>query len=103
MEYQPSLLELPPRDFTRVKIAGPDITPADKKRLQGQLGRVYEATKSGKFMTFDEIGAITGDPAASISARLRQLRGEGLRVDRRRRGSSRSGLWEYSVTDGSRG
>jgi len=91
-------LILPPRDFTRSRIFGPDVTPTDSKRLTGQLGRVYDATKGGRWMTFDEIAAITGDPAASISARLRQLRSEGLSVNKRRRGSARSGLWEYSVT-----
>ena len=72
----------------------------DYERLSRQHIRVKAAMSDGRWRTLDEIAAITGDPQASISARLRDLRKPKfgcLRVDRRRRGEGRSGLFEYAV------
>ena len=47
----------------------------DKVRLNGQLGRVYNALRiRGGWMTLGEISADTGDAGASVSARIRDLR-----------------------------
>ena len=46
----------------------------DKERLTGQLKRVYEAVKGGQWLTLAGIASRTGDPEASISAQLRNLR-----------------------------
>lgn len=54
----------------------------DKGRLTGQLERVYEAVKDGRWLTLAGIASRTGDPEASISAQLRNLR------------KSRFGAWD---------
>lgn len=48
--------------------------PRDGVRLNAQLSRVYVALKSHRWLTLDEIAAMTGDPPASVSARIRDLR-----------------------------
>jgi hypothetical protein len=59
---------------------GPDFDGAtyepsrDKDRLTGQLERVYKAVKDGRWLTLAGIASRTGDPEASISAQLRNLR-----------------------------
>ncbi len=69
----------------------------DSERLLKQSGRVFEFVKSGRWLTLREISDATGDPEASVSARLRDLRRLGLTVHRRRRGDAKRGLHEYSV------
>jgi hypothetical protein len=71
----------------------------DESRLAAQHRRVADVMKSGQWMTLDEIAAVTGDPPASVSARLRDFRKErfgGYQVDRRRRDR---GLYEYRIGD----
>ncbi len=47
----------------------------DQKRLSGQLGKVYDVMKDGRWRTLNEIGTATGvGSEAAISARLRDLR-----------------------------
>jgi hypothetical protein len=46
----------------------------DYTRLSGQLGRVFDTMKDGEWRTLKAISYITGDPEASVSARLRDLR-----------------------------
>ena len=46
----------------------------DSERLTGQLLRIFEVVKDGKWRTLKEIALLTGDPEASISAQLRHLR-----------------------------
>lgn len=59
----------------RVRFAGSDYEPArDDVRLTGQLLRVFECVKDGRWRTLAEIAAATGDPPASVSAQLRHLR-----------------------------
>lgn len=71
----------------------------DTERLQGQLQRVYEAVRSGEWLTLEEIGQRAGVKSqASISARLRDLRKERFgnhKVERRRRGTPSLGVFEY--------
>jgi hypothetical protein len=64
----------------------------DGARLGAQFLRVRSIMDEGAWRTLREIAAETGDPEASISARLRDLRRAGYVVERRRRTSS---LWEY--------
>jgi len=86
----------PPHDFD-----GPEYDPAhDRKRLTGQIGRVYDCMSDGVWRTLDEIHDLTGDPHASISAQLRHLRKERFgshTVDRQARGNRSSGLYEYRL------
>ncbi len=72
----------------------------DLDRLNQQARRVYDVIEHGQWWTLREIAALTGDPEASISARLRDLRKPrfgGFRVERRRRGVPSAGLWEYRL------
>ena len=77
---------------------GSDYIPErDDRRLTGQILRVAECMQDGRWRTLSEIEAVTGDPAASISAQLRHLR-------KRRFGSHTinkdylgSGLWTYQL------
>ena len=73
---------------------GSDYRPdVDKLRLTGQLKRVFEAMSDGKWRTLNEITDITGDPQASISAQLRNLRKPSFGshvVHKRNRGGRRS-------------
>ena len=46
----------------------------DSDRLTGQLLRIFEVVKDGRWRTLKEIALLTGDPEASISAQLRHLR-----------------------------
>ena len=69
----------------------------DESRLTGQLKRVRDLMEDGNWRSLAEISAITGDPEASISARLRDLRRPAFgmyTVERRRRSP---GLHEYQV------
>ena len=69
----------------------------DGPRLNSQLGRVFSLMVDGKWRTLGEILAATGDPEASISARLRDFRKpqfgghtmESERID--------GGLWRYRL------
>lgn len=70
----------------------------DKVRLNAQTMRVYTVMMPGEWMTLKEIAEATGDPEASVSARLRDLRKQAFgshQVDRRRRGNG--GTWEYRM------
>lgn len=63
-----------PRDFTRVRFDGPDVTPRDQVRLGKQLEAIYELMRDGSWRSLASIEAATGYPQASISAQLRHLR-----------------------------
>lgn len=72
----------------------------DQVRLNAQMRRVVRLMCDGRWRTLAEIEKRTGDPQASISARLRDLRKEkfGLStVERRRRGEEVRGLHEYRL------
>lgn len=86
---------------------GETFVPAfDAERLTGQYKRVWDVMKDGRWMTLAEIKAAVifnfdhHDSEAAISARLRDFRKKrfgGHRVERRRRGSAKNGLFEYSL------
>ena len=99
-EIQPNLFAKPlPRDFSRAKFKGETFDAAlDQKRLSGQLGRVYEVMKDGRWRTLAEIAqqAAPGTEAA-ISARLRDLRRKengGYTIERER---VEGGLFRYRM------
>ena len=83
------------------QFSGSDYTPAfDQERLTGQIRRVFDVMKDGKWRTLREIEDVTGDGQASISAQIRNLKKPefgGWPIDKRTRGDRRSGLWEYSL------
>src|SRR5262245_61785782 len=72
----------------------------DHERLGAQALRVWGIVCDGRWRTLGEIEAATGDPQASISARLRDFRkpkfGRHV-IERRRRGPAETGLFEYRV------
>jgi len=72
----------------------------DHGRLTAQNLRVWQVMRDGRWRTLQEIAEQTGDPEASISARLRDLRKPrfgGHAVDRRSRGERSRGLFEYRL------
>ena len=73
----------------------------DGARLNAQHLRVYAVMSSGVWRSLAEISAKTGDPEASVSARLRDFRKPrfgSYEVKRRRRVDA--GTWEYRVDGG---
>lgn len=79
---------------------GDTFDPAtDTVRLNDQMRRVADVMGDSQWRTLREIADITGDPEASVSARLRDFRKPrfgGLAVLRRRRDGQ--GLYEYRLT-----
>lgn len=74
----------------------------DKVRLTGQLLRIFTLMKDGNWRSLDEISNLTGDPHASISAQLRNLRKHrfgGHEVLRQPRGNRFHGLFEYKLIE----
>jgi hypothetical protein len=73
----------------------------DEARLAGQMLRVAKCMADGEWRTLEEIAAEAGDPEASVSARLRDLRKRkfgNFVVERRARGDRKHGNFEYRVT-----
>ena len=87
--------------------SGSNYVPGlDGKRLTGQIKRIYDLMRDGRWRTLSEIEFITGDPQASISAQLRNLRKPEFgshKVEKRRRGEPTHGLWEYRLIEGETG
>ena len=85
-------------DFSHVRFDGDTYEPdKDQVRLGKQAQRCWDAIQDGKWRTLSELSEITGDPEASISARLRDFRKErfgGHDIPRRRRSC---GQWEYRL------
>lgn len=69
----------------------------DGERLGKQFDLIMGLMRDGRWRTLGEIADRTEQPQASISARLREARGKGHAVDKRRRGRPSDGLWEYRV------
>lgn len=80
---------------------GDTYTPElDRVRLGAQAQRVLDIMADGHWRTLGEISRATGDPEASCSARLRDLRKPltgGHHVERRHRGRPEDGLYEYQL------
>ena len=77
---------------------GTTFTPdRDGDRLNRQMRLVYSAIRDERWHTLEEISQATGQPEASISARIRDFRKDrfgGHTVNRR---YIRKGLWEYQL------
>ena len=73
----------------------------DRKRLTGQLLRVYTLMSDGAWRTLAQIAKEAQGSESSVSARLRDLRKARFgqyRIDKRR---VTGGLWEYKmITEG---
>lgn len=72
----------------------------DRTRLGAQAQRVWDVMVRGAWLTLAELAARTGDPEASVSARLRDFRKDGWGghvVERRHRGPAADGLYEYRL------
>lgn len=80
---------------------GPAYEPQfDQARLTGQILRVWELMRDGKWRTLREIEDATGDPQSSISAQLRHLRKDRFgahTIERQHRGERARGIWEYRL------
>ncbi len=50
------------------------VPDRDRNRLRAQLGRIEALLSLGQWFTLEELSSRTGDPEASCSARLRDLR-----------------------------
>ena len=81
---------------------GATYEPAlDKHRLSNQLQAVTFLVIDGAWRTLQEIADELDIPSQSASARLRDLRKSRFgshRVERRRRGEGKRGLFEYRVS-----
>ena len=69
----------------------------DMDRLNDQMKRVYSVMKDSNWRTLTEIASATGDPEASVSARLRDFRKArfgSFQVNRRRKSK---GTYEYQI------
>lgn len=72
----------------------------DHMRLGAQAQRVADLISDGQWRTLEEIASATGDPQASVSARLRDLRKPKFgrhEVERRQRHDDVPGLYEYRL------
>ena len=70
----------------------------DKERLGEQMCRVLDACLDGKWHTLKDLSEKTGDPEASISARLRDIRKKhGKAAMESRRLKEGKGTWVYRV------
>ena len=68
----------------------------DRERLGKQMIRVLNLMVDGQWRTLEEIKAITNDPEASISARLRDVR-KIYNTNAMERKRLSDGLWVYRV------
>jgi hypothetical protein len=69
----------------------------DGERLRAQLTRVYKLMHDGVGRTLGAIAFETGDPEASVSARLRDFRKRKFGGHVVERKYLREGLWEYRL------
>lgn len=69
----------------------------DHVRLKGQLGRVYNLMKDGRWRLLCEINLWAGDSEASVSARLRDLRKPKFGSHTVERRHVEGGLWQYRL------
>ena len=81
-----------------LRFNGSDYDPdRDDERLTGQILRVLECMKDGKWRTLDAIASITADPPASISAQLRHLRKPRFGGHTVNKDYLGEGLWAYQL------
>lgn len=76
-------------------IEGATYQPSrDFDRLSKQARRVAEVMANGGWVTLSSLSRDTGDPEASVSARIRDIRKAGFTVERE---YVRRGLWQYRL------
>jgi len=81
-----------------LRFDGDDYSPErDNPRLKGQLLRVWDVMKDGRWRTLRDISNITNDPEASISAQLRHLRKERFGAHQIEREYIINGLYKYRL------
>lgn len=81
-----------------MRFDGPEYVPArDQARLAGQILRVFNLMRDGRFRTLREIAQATGDPESSISAQLRHLRKPRFGAHTVNRRHVDNGLFEYQL------
>jgi hypothetical protein len=90
------------KNVTPPNFVGPNIvTEFDEERLTGQLRDIFNIMKDGEYRTLGEIKRLLGRGSETgISAALRSLRKPQFgshKVEKRRRGEERNGLWEYAL------
>jgi hypothetical protein len=101
-EQQLSLLDYKP-PLPNIHFSGATYDAAfDCDRLNKQQRRVHDVMIDGGWRTLREIEDATGDPQASISARLRDFNNHQyfkrfFVMEHRRRGEQKRGIWEYRV------
>lgn len=79
---------------------GTYVVAFDYERLNAQSRRVFDCMRDGEWRGLSEIAAVTGDPEASVSARLRDFRKPefgALTVERQRVGDPRDGVFRYRL------
>ena len=84
-------------DLTEWTPRGKTIEPCDIPRLSRQCQAVWNVVKGGEWFALYQIGMKSLAPEASASARLRDLRALGFKVERKRLKEG-GGLWLYRVT-----
>jgi hypothetical protein len=97
MQRQPSQLGLD--QYAAIRGGETFDLAIDYERLNRQTRRVAEFMADAQWHTLAEISGATGDPEASVSARLRDLRRPSLGgyLVERRRVRPAHGLWEYRL------
>jgi len=89
-----NLLGIPHRDGSTYS------HPRDGVRLHAQHHRVLACLRDGAWWTLGTLREATGDPEASISARLRDLRKPRFGAHLIEGRYVRRGLWEYRLVIG---
>lgn len=84
-----------------VQARGATVEPTDVGRLNEQTRRVYGVVRDLRPWTLKGISAATGDPEASVSARLREIRRYLQKGDKgtilRERVEGQRGLFTYTM------
>lgn len=69
----------------------------DNPRLKGQILRVWDVMKDGRWRTLRQIADLTHDPEASISAQLRHLRKDRFGAHQIEREYIDNGAYKYRL------
>lgn len=69
----------------------------DYERLTGQLGKVFDLMRDGKWRTLSEIHGVVGGSEAAVSARLRDFRKPKYGAHLIEREHIADGLYKYRV------
>ena len=86
---------------TTLPFSGSDYVEArDHDRLTGQVLRIYELMKDGTQRSLHSIASATGDPEASISAQLRNLKKRAFGGHDVRKRYAGGGLYLYWIQGG---